>query len=50
MGVLVEQTLENKPTAYLEWAPFGDVILKRTPVTSRDDGLRNSMRNADQAY
>jgi len=29
----VEQTLENKPTAYLGWAPFGDIVLKRTPVT-----------------
>jgi len=33
-GVLVEQTLENKPTAGLGWNSFGDVILKRTPVTS----------------
>jgi len=27
-------TLENKPTAGLGWDPFGDVILKRRPMTS----------------
>jgi len=37
-GVLVKQTLENKPTAYLGWNLFGDVILKRTPVTSGKAG------------
>jgi hypothetical protein len=34
MGVLVVQTLENKPTASPGWDPFGDVISKRTPMTS----------------
>jgi hypothetical protein len=34
MAVQVEQTLENKTTAYLGWNPFGDVILKRTAMTS----------------
>jgi hypothetical protein len=33
MGVLVEQTLENKPTAGLGWNSFGDVVLKKN---SRD--------------
>jgi hypothetical protein len=33
-GVLVEQPLENKPTAHLGWNPFGDVAPQRTPVTS----------------
>jgi hypothetical protein len=37
-GVLAEQTLENKPTAGLGWDSFGDVILKRTPVTSGKAG------------
>jgi hypothetical protein len=32
-GVLVEQTLENKPTAGLGWNPFGDVIFQRTAMT-----------------
>jgi len=33
-GVSGGATLENKPTAGLGSDPFGDVILKRTPVTS----------------
>jgi len=33
MGVLVVQTLENQTTAGLGWNSFGDVVLKRTPVT-----------------
>jgi hypothetical protein len=34
MWVLLEQTLENKTTAYLGWNSFGDVVLKKTAVTS----------------
>jgi hypothetical protein len=30
----VVQTLENQPTASPGWDPFGDVILKRTPLIS----------------
>jgi len=32
-GVLVEQILENKPTAGLGWNPFGDVVFPGTAVT-----------------
>jgi hypothetical protein len=40
-GVLVEQTLENQPTAGLGWDPFGDAVLKRTAVTSSHNNLRH---------
>jgi hypothetical protein len=45
-GVLVEQTLENKTTAVLGWAPFGDVALKRTPVTLGKAGGAELRRRA----
>jgi hypothetical protein len=38
-GVLVEQTLENKPTANLGWNSFGDVVFPRTDVTLGGDIL-----------
>jgi hypothetical protein len=55
----VEQTLENKPTAYLGWDSFGDVILKRIAVTSGKAGdmslerrgvpfLRSRIRGAER--
>jgi len=45
-GVLVEQTLENKTTAYLGWDSFRDVVLKRTPVTSGKAGVVELRRSA----
>jgi hypothetical protein len=33
----VEQTLENQPTAYLGWDPFGDVVLKTTAREIRNE-------------
>jgi len=45
-GILVEQTLENMTTAYLGWDSFGDVVLKRTPVTSDKSGRMKLRRRA----
>jgi hypothetical protein len=43
----VVQTLENQPTAGLGWDLFGDVILKRTPVTSeRGKDISPEKRNS----
>jgi len=49
-GVLVGQILENKPTAYLGWAPFGDVILKRTAVILGKAGDMSSERRKGTAF
>jgi hypothetical protein len=45
MAILV-QTLENQPTAGFAWAPFGDVILKRTLVTLDESGRMELRRRA----